>query len=70
MLGPAEAGVMLKIGLVLTLLGVLGMLWPLVVAIPVGVMAVWIGLSLLVKARRLHNREPREEDEPPDQRRA
>jgi cardiolipin synthase len=70
MLGPAEAGVMLKIGLVLTLLGVLGMIWPLVVAIPVGVMAVWIGLSLLVKARRLHNREPREEDEPPDQRRA
>jgi cardiolipin synthase len=70
MLGPAEAGVMLKIGLVLTLLGVLGMLWPLVIAVPIGVIAVWIGLSLLVKAWRLHNSEPREEDEPPDQRRA
>jgi cardiolipin synthase len=70
MLGPAEAGVMLKIGLMLTLLAVLGMIWPLAIAIPVGVLAAWIGLSLLVKAWRLHSSEPREVDEPPDQRRA
>jgi cardiolipin synthase len=70
MLGPAEAGVTLKIGLVLTVLSILGMIWPRVVAVPIGIVAAWIGLSLLVKAWRLHNSEPRGEDEPPDQRRA
>jgi cardiolipin synthase A/B len=70
MLGPAESGLMLKIGLVLTALAVLGIIWPRIIAIPIGVVAAWIGLSMLVKAWRLRNREPREVSDPTDQRRA
>jgi len=52
-LGPAEAGVMAKMGLLLLVLAALGVMWPEVVAVPVGVVAGWIGLSLLIKAHRL-----------------
>lgn len=65
-LGPAEAGVMFKVGVVLILLAVLGVMWAELVAIPVGIIAGWIGLSLLVKAWRLHSREPEESDEAED----
>ena len=56
-LGPAEAGVMAKMGLVLFVLAVLGVVWPWIVAIPVGLIAGWVGLSLLLKAKRLHRGE-------------
>jgi cardiolipin synthase len=62
-LGPAESGVMLKAGVLLMVLGVLGVMWPEVVAIPVGIVAGWIGLSLLVKAWRLRTHEPEESDD-------
>jgi len=60
-LGPAEAGLMFKTGLVLLTLAVLGVIWPHAVAIPVGVIAAWIAVALLVRARRLR-REPGESD--------
>jgi cardiolipin synthase len=66
LLGPAEAGVMFKVGVVLIVLAVLGVIWSEAVAIPVGIVAGWIGLSLLVKAWRLRNQESHESDDPDD----
>jgi cardiolipin synthase len=65
-LGPAEAGLMFKTGLVLLTLAVLGVIWPEIVAVPVGVIAAWIGIALLVRARGLRRHEPveAEEDDP------
>ncbi len=65
-LGPAEAGVMFKVGVLLIVLAVLGMVWAELVAIPVGIIAGWIGLSLLVKAWRLHSQERNESDDADD----
>ncbi len=65
-LGPAEAGVMFKVGVLLIVLAVLGMVWAELVAIPVGIIAGWIGLSLLVKAWRLHSQERNESDDAED----
>ncbi|HTS52989.1 MAG TPA: phospholipase D-like domain-containing protein, partial [Burkholderiales bacterium] len=62
-LGPAEAGVMAKMGIVLLVLAVLGVIWPEAVAIPVGLIAGWIGLALLVKARRLRRGESEEHED-------
>jgi cardiolipin synthase len=62
-LGPAEAGVMLKMGIVLLVLAVLGVMWPEAVAVPVSLIAGWIGLALLVKAWRLRRGEPQEPDD-------
>jgi cardiolipin synthase len=62
-LGPAEAGVMAKMGLALLMLAVLGIIWPEFVAVPVGVIAGWIGLALIVKAHRLRRGEAEEREE-------
>jgi len=62
-LGPAEAGVMAKMGLALLMLAVLGIIWPEFVAVPVGVIAGWIGLALIVKAHRLRRGEAEEHEE-------
>jgi cardiolipin synthase len=62
-LGPAEAGVMAKTGIVLLVLAVLGVIWPEAVALPVGLIAGWIGLALLVKARRLRRGESEERED-------
>jgi cardiolipin synthase len=62
-LGPAEAGVMAKMGVVLLVLAVLGVIWPEAVAVPVGLIAGWIGLALLVKARRLRRGESEERED-------
>jgi cardiolipin synthase len=52
-LGASEAGIMLKAGLVLTLLAVVLALWPLLVAVPMGLLSAWIGLAFLLRAWRL-----------------
>jgi hypothetical protein len=53
---------MFKTGLVLLTLAVLGVIWPHAVAVPVGVIAAWIAVALLVRARRLRRGEPGESD--------
>jgi cardiolipin synthase A/B len=52
-LGASESGVMIKFGIVLTAIAVTGMLFPRVIAIPVGIAAAWIGIALLVRAWKL-----------------
>jgi cardiolipin synthase len=54
---------MAKMGVALLLLALLGVIWPEFVAVPIGVIAGWIGLSLLVKAHRLRRGEAQERED-------
>ena len=49
-LGPAEAGIMAAVGVVMLGLVAIGVLWPLAVVLPLSVVGVWIAVSLLVRA--------------------
>ncbi len=52
-LGPAEARVMAAVGAILLAFAVLAVLLPRVVTIPFALLAAWIAVTLLVRARRL-----------------
>lgn len=54
MLGPAEAGMMLTVGLFFTVLAVLALAVPLAVTLPLAVLALWIAVTLLVRGWRMH----------------
>ncbi|MGH7299766.1 MAG: phospholipase D-like domain-containing protein, partial [Candidatus Rokuibacteriota bacterium] len=58
-LGPAEARVMGAAGIVLLVLGLLALVWPRIVAVPLAVIAIWLAVSLLVRARTLHRESVR-----------
>lgn len=55
-LGPAEARMMAVVGVILVTVAVIGFLWPRVVAVPVAVLGGWVGITLLVRARRVRRR--------------
>jgi cardiolipin synthase len=59
-LGPAEAGIMALVALVLLVLVAIAVLWPLAVAAPLALLGVWIAVSLLVQAVRLRRQGVRE----------
>jgi cardiolipin synthase len=52
-LGPSESGVMGKVGLILVVLAAAFVFWPEVVAVPVGLLAGWVGLTFLIRAWKL-----------------
>ena len=58
-LGPAGAKLMLGIGIFLLVMGVIGVLWPKWLSVPISLVFGWIGSTLLVNAYKLH-REKRE----------
>jgi len=58
-LGPAEARIMGVAGLVLLVLGLLALIWPWVIAAPLAVIALWLAVSLLARARTLHRERVR-----------
>jgi cardiolipin synthase len=53
-LGPAEARIMGGAGVALAALALIGLVWPRVIAVPVALIAVWVALGLLLRARSLH----------------
>jgi cardiolipin synthase len=53
-LGPAESGLLAKMAVAAVALGVVGALWPAVLAWPVAALAAWVGFSWLGKAWGLH----------------
>ena len=55
-LGPAEAGIMMVVAAAMLVLVALGILWPLVVVLPLSVLGVWTAVSLLVRAYLLRQR--------------
>ncbi|MBY0266990.1 MAG: hypothetical protein K2W84_11295 [Burkholderiales bacterium] len=66
-LGPAEAGMMSTVALAFLLLAVLAVTVPLAVTLPLALLALWIGVTLLVRAWRV--RHGSEEDERRDEKR-
>lgn len=65
LLGPAEAGIMS--GGALALLGVaaLAVAWPIMIALPLALLAAWIGISLLVRAWQLRRAGRRDAESAP-----
>lgn len=52
-LGPAEAGITNVAGVALLVLSIVGIVWPLVIALPLALLAAWVALALLVRGRVL-----------------
>lgn len=52
-LGPAEAGIMTGAALGLLSVALIGILWPLAIALPLALLAGWAAVSLLIRARAL-----------------
>lgn len=52
-LGASESGVMAKFGAGLMGLAILGLVWPLIIAIPAALVGGWVGVSLLIRAWKL-----------------
>lgn len=55
-LGPTESRLMAVAGAALALLALVAFLWPRVVAIPIALVAFWVGVSSLIRAWRLSRR--------------
>ena len=52
-LGHSEAGMMAAVGAFLVAVTIVGILWPYVLAVPIVVLAGWIGLALIARAIEL-----------------
>jgi cardiolipin synthase len=63
-LGPAEARMMTLSALLLLAFAAVGIAWPRLVAIPLALLAGWMGVALLAGARRARRRRARPEGEP------
>lgn len=55
-LGRAEAGVMGMVGAALIALAAVGIMWPLLLAIPILVLAGWVGIALVVRSMKSYAR--------------
>ncbi len=61
-LGPAEAKIMVSVGVLLLCLAAIFILWPRWIGIPVALLAAWLAASLIIRAHRLYVSRRREED--------
>lgn len=52
-LGPAESSLMANVGMVLVLVAAVGILFPWVIAIPVALLAAWLGSAAIIRSFRL-----------------
>jgi cardiolipin synthase len=55
-LGPVEAGLLFMFGMLLLAIATLGLYWPQLLAVPIGVISLWLGLCLLIRSWRLLQR--------------
>lgn len=60
-LSPAEARIMFSAGVLLLLFAVVAILWPRWISVPLGVLAVWVAVSLFIRAYKLHQEGQQEE---------
>ncbi len=58
-LGPAEARIMGAAGVALLALGVVALVWPWVIAVPLAALAIWLAVSLLFRAWTLRRESGR-----------
>ena len=49
-LGPAESGLLLKVAVMALVIAAAGFIWPRLLAIPLAILAAWLGLAMLGKA--------------------
>lgn len=61
MLGPAESGLMFSVAMGFLGFAVIALLMPLAVTVPLALLALWIGLTLLVRAWRVRKGGPEED---------
>ena len=54
-LGPAESGLMSGVGLGLLALALVALVWPLILVLPIALIAIWLGLCLLMRASTLRS---------------
>ena len=59
-LGPAEARIMGAAGVALLVLALLATIWPRVIAVPLSIIAAWLGVTLLLRAWTLHRERIRD----------
>jgi cardiolipin synthase len=62
-LGPAEARIMGTAGVALLALGLVALIWPRAIAVPLAALAIWLAASLLFRAwvlRRERSEDPRD----------
>jgi cardiolipin synthase len=64
-LEPAEAKIMVSGSLLLLVLAVVIVLWPWAVAVPLALLGIWMAVSLLIRAYRLHIQGKREKSKSP-----
>jgi cardiolipin synthase len=60
LLGPAESRVMFSAALLLLAVSVVAVLWPRVVTVPLAIIGLWIALTLLIQAYKLHHQGQQE----------
>ena len=65
-LGRTEAGVMMGVGATLLALTAVGILWPLLLAVPLVLIGGWMGIALVIRALELYTRSEPDDDKPPD----
>jgi cardiolipin synthase len=65
-LGPAEARIMGAAGVALLALGLVALLWPRAVAVPLAVLTICLAASLLVRAWTLRRERGEEPKDTPD----
>lgn len=67
-LGRADAGMTAGVGAALLVLTAIGIVWPLVLAVPIIVLAGWIGIALIMQALKSYTRPPEADGENAEQR--
>ncbi len=60
-LSPAEARIMFSGGITLLGFAIIAIFWPRIISIPLAVVAVWVAVSLFIRAFELHREGKREE---------
>ncbi len=62
-LGPAEAKIMFSAGSVLLVLALLSVIWPRLITVPLAALAIWIAMSLFLRAYDLYREGKKEEEQ-------
>lgn len=68
-LGRSEGRILLLAGVALAIVAVLATIWPRVVATPLAILALWIGVALIWRSSHLTSRHDDALSSPPDTRR-
>jgi cardiolipin synthase len=63
-LGPAEAGIMIRFSLLLAVLAVIAVLWPRAITVPLAVLGIWVAVSMFFRGLKLYRERKETSDQP------